>query len=154
MIKTRIFANLSAFSAPELPLHCRSAFQADRGVEEAFSQQDIYCTMHDYARKDRRVQIAGRQPPPIVLVQRKTHQVKRRHSLSSKRPSSASTLLFVGPVDHPSGSRDILFKRFVARVDHHLTVKTGIDAVIASLLVPVIQMDGKHRFRINLARGS
>jgi hypothetical protein len=92
------------------------------------------------------------KPPPIVLVQRKTHQVKR--SLSSKRPSSASTLLFVGPVDHPSGSRDILFKRFVARVDHHRTVKTGIDAVIACLLVPVTQMDGKHRFRINLTRGS
>jgi hypothetical protein len=50
MIKTRIFANLSAFSAPELPLHCRSAFQADREVEEAFSRQDTYCIMHDYAR--------------------------------------------------------------------------------------------------------
>ena len=42
----------------------------------------------------------------------------------------------------------------MARVDHDRAVETGVDAVVAGLLVTMIQMHGEDRFRENLLRGA
>src|SRR4051794_13574978 len=58
------------------------------------------------------------------------------------------------PFHDSPGDRDIFFKRLVTRIDHYRTVKSGLNALIASLFIPVIQMDGKYCIRMDLFGGS
>src|SRR6202035_5737686 len=69
MIKTRIFATLSAFSAPQPSMDRGSASRADREASRGDNIAAMYCTMHDNSPKNRRVQttcsgIAGVQEHP------------------------------------------------------------------------------------------
>jgi hypothetical protein len=53
-------------------------------------------------------------------------------------------------VDHALGDGDVLSKSVVAGVDHHRAVETAVDAVVAGLLVAVIQVDGENGIREDL----
>src|SRR5262245_49922306 len=46
---------------------------------------------------------------------------------------------------------DVLVKRIVRGVDHHGAEEAGFDALVAGLLVTMIEVDGVDRLRINLA---
>ncbi len=50
----------------------------------------------------------------------------------------------VRAIHHALCDRDVFLKRLVARVDHDGTVKPRGDAIVAGLLVSVIEMDGKN----------
>ena len=52
--------------------------------------------------------------------------------------------LGVGALHHPLGDGDVFVERSVARVDHDRAVKTGIDAIVAGLLVTVVKMHGEN----------
>ncbi len=62
--------------------------------------------------------------------------------------------LGVGAVDDAAGDGDVFVKVFVRGVDHDRAVEAGVDAVVASLLVAVIEMDGEDGFRENLLGGA
>ena len=57
-------------------------------------------------------------------------------------------------IDNAFGDRDILLKRLVRRVDHHAGVKAGVDAVVARLLVAVVEMHRKDRVGENFRRAA
>src|SRR5579862_478097 len=52
------------------------------------------------------------------------------------------------------GYGHVLLERFVAGVDHHRTVKARLDAVVARLLVAMVQMHREDRLGDNLFRGA
>jgi hypothetical protein len=52
----------------------------------------------------------------------------------------------MAPLHDPLGDRDILIERLVRGVDHHRRVKAGVDAIVAGLLVAVIEMHRVDRF--------
>ena len=62
--------------------------------------------------------------------------------------------LGVGAIHDALGDRDVLVERIVRGVDHHRAVKARVDAVVAGLLVAVIQMHGEDGVREDLARRS
>ena len=62
--------------------------------------------------------------------------------------------LGVGSIHHALGDRDVFGEGVVRRVDHHRAEKAGIDAVVTSLLVTVVEMDGKDHVGENLRRGA
>ena len=51
----------------------------------------------------------------------------------------------VRAIHHAFGDGDIFGERLVARVDHDRTVKTRVNAIVAGLLVTMIEMHGKDR---------
>ena len=64
--------------------------------------------------------------------------------------------LGVRRVDDALGDRDVLLERLVAGVDHDGAVEPALDAVVAGLLVAVVEMDGEDgvRERSRRPRGS
>ncbi len=56
--------------------------------------------------------------------------------------------LGVGARHHAAGDGHVFGERLVGGVDHHRAIEAGIDAVVAGLLVAVIQVDGKDGFGI------
>ena len=48
--------------------------------------------------------------------------------------------LRVGRVNDALGDRHVLLERIVGSIDHHGTVETGLDAIVAGFLVAVVQM--------------
>ncbi len=51
--------------------------------------------------------------------------------------------LGVGALDDALGDRDVLVERLVRGVDHHRAVEARVDAVVAGLLVAVVEVDGE-----------
>ena len=62
--------------------------------------------------------------------------------------------LGMGAIDDALGDRDVLVERLVRGVDHHRAVEAGINAVVAGLLVAVVQMHGEDGFREDLLGGA
>ena len=62
--------------------------------------------------------------------------------------------LGVGAVDDALGDRDVFFEGIVGGVDHHGAEKAGIDAVVAGLLVTVVEMDGENGLGEDFAGGA
>ena len=62
-------------------------------------------------------------------------------------------VLGVGPVDDPLGDGDVLGERIVGGVDHDRAVEARIDAIVAGLLVTVVQVDRVDRRRKDLLGG-
>ena len=62
--------------------------------------------------------------------------------------------LLVGGVDDALGDLDVLGVRLVGGVDHHGAVEARVDAVVAGLLVTVIQVHGEDRVGEDLVRGA
>ena len=52
------------------------------------------------------------------------------------------------------GDLGVLFEWFMAGVDHHRAVEAGRDAVVAGLLVTVVEMDRENRVGVHLLRGA
>ncbi len=59
--------------------------------------------------------------------------------------------LGVGRVDDALGDRDVLVERLVRGVDHHRAVEARLDAVVAGLLVAVVEVHGEDRLGEDLA---
>ena len=57
--------------------------------------------------------------------------------------------LGVRVIDNSLRDRDIFLEWLVARIDHDRAVKTRLDAIVARLLVAMIEMDGENSFRKN-----
>ncbi len=62
--------------------------------------------------------------------------------------------LGVGAVDHPLGDGDVLLEGVVGGVDHHRAVEAGIDAIVAGLLVAVVEVDGVDRLGEDIVGGA
>ena len=62
--------------------------------------------------------------------------------------------LGVGAIHDALGDRDVLVERIVRGIDHHRAVEARINAVVAGLLVAVVQVHREDRFREDLARRS
>ena len=58
--------------------------------------------------------------------------------------------LGMGPVHHAAGDLDVLRQRLVRGVDHHRTIKTAVDAIVADVFRAVVQMDGENDLRKDL----
>ena len=56
----------------------------------------------------------------------------------------------MGGFNHPAGDFDIFIKRFVAGINHHRTVKTTLDTIVAGFFIAMIEMNRKNGFRENL----
>ncbi len=54
----------------------------------------------------------------------------------------------------PFRDRDIFFARLVAGVDHHRAVEPGLDAIVAGLLIAMVEVHGEDRFRKDLFGGA
>ena len=52
--------------------------------------------------------------------------------------------LGVGALHHPLGDGDVFVERRVARVDHDRAVKAGVNAVIASLFITMVEVYGEN----------
>ena len=52
--------------------------------------------------------------------------------------------LSMGTFDHPLGDGNIFVERRVARVDHDRAVKAGVNAVIASLFITMVEVYGEN----------
>src|SRR6202035_5902896 len=83
MIKTRIFAIFSAFSAPQPSMDRGSASRADRGASRGHTIPVMYCTMHDNSNKNRRVQTTCEGVAGVTGVQELQN---RRSPFASKNP--------------------------------------------------------------------
>src|ERR1700720_1282595 len=75
MIKTRIFATFSAFSAPQPSMDRGSAPRADRGASRGDTIPTVYCNMHDNSYKNRRVQTTC---PGVQDLQNRRIRLPRR----------------------------------------------------------------------------
>ena len=62
--------------------------------------------------------------------------------------------LGVGAVDDALGDLDVLLERIVGGVDHDGAEEARVDAVVAGLLVTVVEMDGEDGLGENLAGGA
>ena len=62
--------------------------------------------------------------------------------------------LGVRAIDDALGDCDVLVERVVRRVDHDGAEETGIDALVAGLLVAVVEVDGVDRVREDHAGGA
>ena len=57
----------------------------------------------------------------------------------------------MGAIDHALGDRDVLLERIVRGVDHDRAVEAAVDAIVAGLLVAVIEMHREDGLGENLA---
>src|SRR5438045_4510267 len=61
--------------------------------------------------------------------------------------------LRVGALNYALGDGHVFSKRLVTRVNHHRTVKARVDAIIAGLLIAVIELDGENCVGYNILLG-
>ena len=62
--------------------------------------------------------------------------------------------LGVGAVDDALGDGDVLLERIVGGVDHHRRVEAAVDALVAGLLVAVVEVDGEDGLGEDLVAGA
>jgi hypothetical protein len=62
--------------------------------------------------------------------------------------------LGVGGVDDALGDRDVLLERIVRGVDHHGAVEAGVDAIVAGLLVAVVEVHREDGLGEDLVGGA
>jgi len=62
--------------------------------------------------------------------------------------------LFMGGIDDALGDLDVLVEGLVGGVDHHGAVEARVDAVVAGLLVTVVQMHREDGFGEDLVAGA